>query len=453
MQARRRKSQKSSSEYSRRCVTSNGQGGYISDTLVLMKIIRWAKYYDKIHAVISEDSSLGYATLARKALERIGIEPHKENIDRLRKWIKRNMFGEQKDESTDSSTDTQEYGSSQQMTALHPDTGKVMPIQEYCKHYGLNPDDVTSHKLVSHTGVPYYNVVFRKQKGGVSRDQVAKYIERALSQFKPKDEPISIRGTRPAVHCISDIHIGQRVKKDEMINLKEYTPEVACQKLRVIADLINAQPNSENTLILCGDILEAVQLMHISQYREIDADLTGAKGIKLATQMLHEHLLNRIYNLGKIYLPSSNHGRLGGSNKDDGNRGDAELLIAQFLEGIGYETEYADAVGKFKMGNISFMYTHGQLPLLKKSAAHLIQEFGYMDRDYVCMVSGHTHKHGAETSTIVRNVGRGYIHLSAPAITTGGEYSVDSGFSSGFSGFLSIVESETKSVHYSCYSV
>ena len=42
-------------------------------------------------------------------------------------------------------------------------TGRMLDIDEYCEFYGLPRDDVKSYKLVSHTGTPFFNILFKEQ--------------------------------------------------------------------------------------------------------------------------------------------------------------------------------------------------------------------------------------------------------------------------------------------------
>ena len=42
------------------------------------------------------------------------------------------------------------------------DKGYMMDIDEYCRHYKLPKQDIQSYKLVSHTGTPFYNIVFKE---------------------------------------------------------------------------------------------------------------------------------------------------------------------------------------------------------------------------------------------------------------------------------------------------
>ena len=44
-------------------------------------------------------------------------------------------------------------------TAVDPE-GKMMNIETYCEHYGLDYSKVKSFKLISHSGTPFYNIVF-----------------------------------------------------------------------------------------------------------------------------------------------------------------------------------------------------------------------------------------------------------------------------------------------------
>ena len=41
------------------------------------------------------------------------------------------------------------------------DDGYMMDIDKYCEHYQLPRHDIKSYKLVSHTGTPYYNILFK----------------------------------------------------------------------------------------------------------------------------------------------------------------------------------------------------------------------------------------------------------------------------------------------------
>jgi hypothetical protein len=98
-------------------------------------------------------------------------------------------------------------------TAIGND-GKIMDIEKYCKHWGLDHDKVRSFKLVSHTGIPFYNIAFYEKETEDNKEIDFESI------FKDKIEPIYIKKKldyNPASFdraVITDIHIGMDVNKD-----------------------------------------------------------------------------------------------------------------------------------------------------------------------------------------------------------------------------------------------
>ena len=63
----------------------------------------------------------------------------------------------------DSSTDTvpNDYDKAVRVSAMGAD-GKIMSIHQYCDFHGLNINLLSSWKIITHTGVPYYNIVFKE---------------------------------------------------------------------------------------------------------------------------------------------------------------------------------------------------------------------------------------------------------------------------------------------------
>lgn len=420
---------------------------------------KWEQHREKLISTISEDPSLGYSALAGKCLKAMGLKVDRKSRDSLRKYIQNNLFDERvafdPEEQSGIDTDTQDYAAKvdEKLTAWD-ENGNLMSIEQFCETYNLPYDDVTSSKLITHTGVPFYNVVFKEQPLGATRQEVLDMVEERVSTYRHLTPRVS-KGNGLATQALSDIHLGQRIQPDMVLRQEHYNVDACCEKLQKIAHKINQQHNSRNDIVLNGDILEAVQLMHISQYREIEADLTGGRGIVEAGRLLNDHLLTNIDNLGKVYMPSSNHGRLGGMNKEENERGEAELLIAHILELRGYDTEFAPVIGKYKMGRVSMMYSHGHLRATKKKTAEIIQEFGYKDDDYVVLLTGHTHDHKAQVKdyNMLEEDRGGYAHLVVPPLTPGGEFSANSGYAGGNSGFLSIWESDNGRADYRRWSV
>lgn len=100
-------------------------------------------------------------------------------------------------------------------TAISPNGG-IMDIETYCKYWKLDFDKVKSFKLVSHTGVPYYNIVFYE-----SGEEKAENEIDFLNIFKDKIQPILVTKIDKIRDkslfdrlVITDVHIGMNVNPD-----------------------------------------------------------------------------------------------------------------------------------------------------------------------------------------------------------------------------------------------
>jgi hypothetical protein len=100
-------------------------------------------------------------------------------------------------------------------TAISPNGG-IMDIETYCKYWKLDFDKVKSFKLVSHTGVPYYNIVFYE-----SGEEKAENEIDFLKIFESKIQPILPTYKRKEQDnadfdrlVITDVHVGMNVNPD-----------------------------------------------------------------------------------------------------------------------------------------------------------------------------------------------------------------------------------------------
>jgi hypothetical protein len=114
----------------------------------------------------------------------------------------------------DADTVTNDYNPNITVFTAIGNDGKIMNIETYCKHWGLDHDKVRSFKLVSHTGIPFYNIAFYEKDTEENKEIDFESI------FKDKIEPIYIKKKLDYNHAsfdravITDIHIGMDVNKD-----------------------------------------------------------------------------------------------------------------------------------------------------------------------------------------------------------------------------------------------
>ena len=113
--------------------------------------------------------------------------------------------------------------------------GYMMDIDEYCSYYELPRDTIKSYKLVSHTGTPFYNILF-KENIEDSVDEVKHMHETFIENVKeyaysyPKIE----RKISNDKHCLvfdaADIHIGKICSSFE--TGETYNSQIAIKRVR-----------------------------------------------------------------------------------------------------------------------------------------------------------------------------------------------------------------------------
>jgi hypothetical protein len=178
---------------------------------------KWSIYDVKIKKVLLKNNFGGQYIKVVDAVSK-GLSTHERK--HLSKYIRDNhqkICGKKPDANFDNETTTQinDYQAKSFFTAISA-TGGIMDIQTYCKHYSLDYDKVKSWKLVSHTGVPFYNIAFYE-----SGEEIAKEID-FTTVFKEWITPakvvyntIKTAATNVFDRLVyTDVHVGMNVNPD-----------------------------------------------------------------------------------------------------------------------------------------------------------------------------------------------------------------------------------------------
>lgn len=95
-------------------------------------------------------------------------------------------------------------------------SGKVMDIDRYCLFYNLPRQDVKNYKLVTHTGTPFYNVVFYENAEEINfltEEFLKSIINKHTKKYRSKNL-VPVKRTSNIVRGIyTDMHIGMHPDK------------------------------------------------------------------------------------------------------------------------------------------------------------------------------------------------------------------------------------------------
>ncbi len=350
-------------------------------------------------------------------------------------------------------TNTNQYSNNKEkqqrgFTAISDD-GQLMNIEQYCTHYGLDVNKIRSYKLISHSGIPFYNVVFYEEviEPAVSEEELKELILKGFNDVKYT--PIT-KATKNKIGVvkIADLHLGSYV--DNLIRTKNFSIDILANKLLEAVNDINDRNYSTVHVHILGDLIESFTgLSHKNTWKGLDKAMVGAEAVKLVVKILHDNFLSKIVNLGEVKIVAGNHDRTTSDNKED-VQGGAANIVCWGLELLGYNVEFNPLVITHTIGKITHILTHGHHALSKRSTKQLCWDYG-VQGNYNLICEGHLHSiiqklnvNQRDTYQTIKDDAVDHRRMNIPSFFTGNFFSESLGYTSE-SGFV-VVEDNGKGV-------
>lgn len=390
---------------------------------------------------------------AKRHCKDLGIEYGEKYRMQLSLHLRNKDKNVDKDLENETTTETVDYPDNknkkvQAFTAVGDD-GQLMNIEQYCKHYGLDSTKIRSYKLISHSGVPFYNCVFYEEvvEPLVTEQELKDLIFEGLKNVKKEINQIKSIG-KTGIVKIADLHLGAYV--DNLIRTKNFSIDILANMLSDAAVDINNRKYADVHVHILGDLIESFTgLSHKNTWKGLDKAMVGAEAVKLVVKILHDNFLSKITNLRCIKVVAGNHDRVTSDNKED-VQGGAANLVCWGLELIGYEVEFNPLVITHTVGNICHILTHGHHSISKKSTKQLCWDYGVQGK-YNLICEGHLHsiiqklninqRDGYQT---IKDDAVDHRRMNLPSFFTGNFFSESLGYTSE-SGFV-IVEDNGKGI-------
>lgn len=341
-----------------------------------------------------------------------------------------------------SETSPNDYTPNGVLSAWSPEL-KMMSIDEYCKYYNIPRADVSSYKLITHTGTPYYNIVFRENDleeidlQGI-RDILIEELGKTY-QYRPS----SYKNEREYVLKWADLHFGAHIRN--LVRTPDYDANILHQKLNLSVERTNQMMFQKVHVHIMGDLIESFSgLNHINSWMSMDKEQIGANAVKLCVKMLDDSL-SKIFNLGKIKIVAGNHDRTSKANDEDVKGGAAEL-IAWGLELLGYDVEFHPYVITHEVEGIVHINLHGDKGISKKNTSDIILKYGIQGK-YNFIFEAHLHTmiekltvKQRDNFKVVQDDGIDKRRMYCPSFFPGNYYSETLGFDTN-TGYLGICNS------------
>lgn len=328
------------------------------------------------------------------------------------------------------------------LSAQKPD-GSIMTVDEYCDTYGLIADDIKSYKLVTHTGVPYYNIQstnVERLESQMTIEDIKLRIKDELSSYKYNSSVKVKDGAQEVVVTLADLHFGAYI--DNLLKTKPFNIDILSNMLNEIADIVNEKHKGKVVHVhILGDIIESFTgLNHINSWKGLQKGMIGAEVVKLSTTVIHTNLLSRINKLASVKIIAGNHDRVT-SNKAEDTDGDVANLVAWGLKLIGYNVDYNPFILTHLVDGINYILLHGHDSVSKKTTKDICWDYG-VQGVFNFITEGHLHSIIEKLSVAqlknfktIKDDAVDHRRMNCPSLFRGNSYSERLGYTSN-SGFL-----------------
>ena len=347
----------------------------------------------------------------RQYCQELDIEYSEKYRNRLSRYLRSGKVDADLENSTE--TISNNYSNDKEksqkgFTAIGTD-GQLMNIEQYCVYYGLDVNKIRSYKLISHSGVPFYNVVFYTSEE-IAVIDIDKHLEEIIPKYitpvkleVKKLEYISDEWFDRLV--FTDVHIAMDVNGNgDPLYEGKWDKEELFRRLDLMIQHTKTYQKA-NLLVISnlGDYMDGLGGQTTRKGHELPQNMNDKEAFDLGilfSLKLVDSLVDDYEEIQYNFLVEDNHA------------GIFSYFVAQAVKGI-LEQRYSNKVSvktqkkfidHFKIGKHTIVETHGKdseslkfgfRPHLDDKQAkkidHYLKENGLYDGNYIEFSKGDSH--------------------------------------------------------------
>ena len=372
----------------------------------------------------------------------LGIEYSEKYRNRLSRHLRKTEIVEESSESETKGYEPITKG----FSAVGLD-GKMMNIEEYCSHYNLDVTKVKSYKLISHSGQPFYNIVFYTSDEIVSID-VEKYLDEIIPKYispiksdVSKLEHLSDEWFDRLV--FTDVHIAMDVNGNgDPLYEGKWDKEELLRRLDVMIQHTKTYQKSKTLVISnLGDYMDGLGGQTTRKGHELPQNMNDKEAFDLGVLFsvkLVDSLVDDYENIQYNFLVEDNHSGVFSYFVSQAVKG---ILEQKYPEKVNVKTQ-KKFIDHYKIGKHTILETHGKdseslkfgfRPQLDDKQAkkidHYLKENGLYDGNFIEFSKGDSHLSLFDESTSTD-----FHYYNYPAFSPPSNW-VKSNFSNTKSGF------------------
>jgi len=185
------------------------------------------------------------------------------------------------------------------------DGGYMMCIDEYCTHYKLPRNDISSYKLVSHTGTPFYNIQFKQNtiEKEIDYTFIDSIVKKHIKEVDIKTPEKKNTGTFDRL-IFTDVHIGMTTNKDgfALYPTEWNEDELTIRLGKMVGFVLNNKQSDTLVIDELGDFLDGWDAMTTRKGHSLPQNMDNQKAFDTAVKFKVQLISNLAENYNGILL-------------------------------------------------------------------------------------------------------------------------------------------------------
>ena len=304
----------------------------------------------------------------RQYCQELDIEYSEKYRNRLSRYLRSGKADADLENSTE--TDSNNYSNDKEkpqkgFTAIGAD-GQLMNIEDYCKHYGLDVNKIRSYKLISHSGIPFYNVIFYTIDEEAVLD-VDKHLDEVIQKYiepVPSNVAGNILNNNEWFDRLvySDVHVNMNVngKDGDALYEGKWDEEEVLKRLDLMIEHVKTFKKS-NTLVITdlGDFLDGLSGQTTRKGHELPQNTNDKDAFELALKFkikLVDSLVNDFDTIICNNITNDNHAGLFSYFVSSA----VEKILTQRYSGKVKVNTMKRFINHYSIGKHTFVEMHGK---------------------------------------------------------------------------------------------
>lgn len=253
------------------------------------------------------------------------------------------------------------------LSAWNSKSETMMDIEEYCKKYKLPLKDITSYKLVSHTGTPFYNVVFKtiieKLKEDLTEEFIAETIKKLIVPVRlaPIDGVPEFESSKFDRLIYTDCHIGMDTNKGgNALYPTMWGEDELMTRLKIMTDQVQINRTSKMLVVdELGDLVDGWDEQTVRKGHHLPQNMDNKKAFDVALRFK----VKMAQDLAQVYdfiqfnnICEDNHAGAFGYIVNSAFK---QIIEAQFQNRISV-VNHESFINHYTVFNKHFVLTHGK---------------------------------------------------------------------------------------------